>query len=63
MSFWTDKRIVVTGGTGFVGSSVVQKLYERGCQNIFVPHSQDYDLRERDAIVCLYNVPSGSLFT
>jgi GDP-L-fucose synthase len=40
----------VTGGAGFLGSFVVEKLRERGCEEIFVPRSRDYDLREREAI-------------
>jgi len=54
MSFWEKKRVVVTGGAGFLGSYVVEKLKERGCQDIFVPRSQDYDLREKDAIIRMY---------
>ncbi len=50
-SFWKDKRVVVTGGAGFLGSYVVEKLRGRGCPNIFVPRSQKYDLRDRDAII------------
>ena len=30
MSFWEDKRVIVTGGAGFLGSYVVKKLEERG---------------------------------
>ena len=44
MSFWEDKRIIVTGGAGFLGSYVVEKLKERGCKNIFIPLVEDYDL-------------------
>jgi GDP-L-fucose synthase len=51
---WTAKRVVVTGGAGFLGSRVVAKLKERGCRNVFVPRSKDYDLREKEAIVQMY---------
>ena len=51
---WADKRVVVTGGAGFLGSYVVEKLHERGCQKVVVPRSKEYDLRERDAILRLY---------
>jgi GDP-L-fucose synthase len=47
MGFWSDVNVMVTGGAGFLGSRVVSKLEERGCRNIFVPRSKDYDLRER----------------
>lgn len=52
--FWASKRVVVTGGAGFLGSRVVAKLKERGCNEIFIPRSKDYDLREKEAIVRLY---------
>src|SRR5437016_5338007 len=54
MSFWEDKRLVVTGGAGFLGSFVVQKLRQRGCEHIVVPRSNEYDLRDREAIIRLY---------
>ena len=54
MSFWGQKRVVVTGGAGFLGSFVVEKLSERGCQNVIVPRAREYDLRDREAIVRLY---------
>jgi len=50
MSFWTDKRVVVTGGAGFLGSHLSQQLQERGCTRIFIPRSKDYDLCEKEAI-------------
>ena len=51
---WSTKRIVVTGGAGFLGASVVRRLKERGCTHVMVPRFQHYDLRDRDAIVRLY---------
>lgn len=48
---WKDKRVVVTGGAGFLGSYVVEKLRERGCKRIFVPRSKECDLREKKNIV------------
>ena len=54
MGFWDDKRVVVTGGAGFLGSYVVEKLRERGCREIFVPRSKEYDLREKEAILKMY---------
>jgi len=47
--FWRHRRVVVTGGTGFLGSFVVERLRERGATEVFVPRSKDYDLRHLDA--------------
>jgi GDP-L-fucose synthase len=52
--WFTDKQIVVTGGAGFLGQYVVKKLMERGCRSVFVPRSQQYDLRDANDIVRLY---------
>jgi len=54
MSFWPNKRVLVTGGSGFLGSFVVEKLKGRGCKDIFVPRSKDYDLVEMNAVKRLY---------
>ena len=51
VSFWSDRRVVVTGGAGFLGSCVVQALRQRGCPPPFVPRSREYDLRKESDIV------------
>ena len=35
---------MLTGGAGFLGSFVTEKLKARGCKDIFIPKEQDYDL-------------------
>lgn len=54
-SFWTDRRVVVTGGAGFVGSYVVDKLRGRGCKAVTVPRSDTCDLRRLPDIERLLN--------
>ncbi len=54
-AFFEDKRVVVTGGRGFLGSWIVEKLQARGCKNIFAPLITDYDLREKENIQRLYS--------
>ncbi|HKT35357.1 MAG TPA: GDP-L-fucose synthase [Nitrospira sp.] len=52
--FWSGKRVVVTGGAGFLGSFVVEQLKSKGCREVIVPRSRDYDLVQMDAVRRLY---------
>jgi GDP-L-fucose synthase len=43
-AFFKNRRIVVTGGAGFLGKYITEGLQKRGCENILVPKIEDYDL-------------------
>jgi len=49
-----DKRVMVTGGAGFLGQYVVGSLKERGCKEIFVPRRSEYDLTHENNVEKLY---------
>jgi GDP-L-fucose synthase len=49
-AFWSGRRVLVTGGAGFLGVPVVERLHARGAGEIFVPRSRDYDLRQIEAV-------------
>jgi GDP-L-fucose synthase len=53
-SFWSDKRVIVTGGAGFLGSYVTEKLKQRGAKEIIVPRIEEYDLTDVNAIKRLF---------
>ena len=52
---WADRRIVVTGGAGFLGRYVVDKLAARGAAHILVPHEKEYDLTQLPAVRRMYD--------
>jgi GDP-L-fucose synthase len=54
-NFWQNKRVIVTGGGGFLGSFVLEELGKRGAKDVIVPRKRDYDLTERAAIDRLYD--------
>lgn len=49
-NFWHDRRVCVTGGSGFLGSFVVNKLHQRGAQDVFIPRVEEYNLVEPEAV-------------
>ena len=50
-----NKRILITGGAGFLGRHVVRTLEERGCKKIVVPRRSQYDLTQEEAVARLYH--------
>lgn len=48
-AYWESRRVLVTGGHGFLGRAVVARLADRGATDIVTPTSDEFDLRLRDA--------------
>ncbi|MEI8132530.1 MAG: GDP-L-fucose synthase [Leptolinea sp.] len=48
--FWNNKKVCVTGGAGFLGSFIIEKLKERGAKEIFIPTIEEYDLVNGDDV-------------
>src|SRR4051812_35917840 len=55
MGFWDSRRVIVTGGSGFLGASVVQRLRERGCASVTIPRSSEYDLVREESVKRLFD--------
>ncbi|MBW8014714.1 MAG: GDP-L-fucose synthase [Planctomycetes bacterium] len=53
--FFKSRRVVVTGGAGFLGSYILDGLKKRGCENILVPTYEEYDLVKYEDIVKMYD--------
>jgi GDP-L-fucose synthase len=62
MGFWDNRRVVVTGGSGFLGSFVVARLHAAGAKEVVVPRSRDYDLREKSQAERLYRDARPDVF-
>lgn len=52
--YWRGRRVVVTGGAGFLGSHLVERLEALGGATVIVPRSADYDLTEQAEVRRLY---------
>ncbi len=53
--FWKSRRVCVTGGAGFLGSFVIEKLRQRGAEQIYIPLIDEYDLVKPEDIQRMYD--------
>ena len=53
-AFWRGRRVLVTGGSGFLGSHIVERLEALGVERPFVPRRRDFDLTEQSEVRRLY---------
>jgi GDP-L-fucose synthase len=62
MSYWSQRRVVVSGGHGFLGSFVAEELRKQGCRELLLPRSSEYDLREKSAAIKLFQDARPDVF-
>jgi len=63
MNYWSNKKVMVTGGNGFLGHHVIESLKEANCLDIFTVRSKDYDLTAEDEVQKLFrNYRPGIVF-
>jgi len=52
----SGKRVLLTGGAGFLGRRVRERLEAAGAEEVFVPRRRDYDLTEADAVAAVFEL-------
>ena len=62
MSFWSNRRVVVSGGHGFLGSFVVERLRASGCEQIVAPRSREFNLCEKADALRLFAEAKPDIF-
>jgi GDP-L-fucose synthase len=54
-NYWNDKRVILTGGAGFLGRFVTEKLKQHGAEDIFIPRIEEYNLVDPGDIRRMYD--------
>jgi GDP-L-fucose synthase len=54
MSFWSSRKVLVTGAHGFVGRNVTKELRHLGCDHVIAPKREEYDLTKEDEVKSLF---------
>lgn len=52
---WSETKVVVTGGAGFLGQPLCAMLRDKGCTNLHVPRKAQYDLTDEAQVVAMYD--------